>query len=648
MPIVSVIVITYNPVWEKLRKTLKSVLWQKNVNFEVVIADDGSKNDFFEQATQYMQEANFTNYRFVKNLQNQGTVKNLLSGIKDVKSKYVKVISPGDFFYNDSTLERMVAFAERNPAAFYFCNRLSYSVDENAGIKLYDDKKEPKNLSVWLQGNIKKIRWGYLVYQDYLCGATCLYNTKCFLPYLTQMSSFVTYAEDFSVVYMLANNEMGYFIPDCGGVWYECNTGISNQKDDFWRRVFHKENESLFFYLMERRIIPEWMYKIHYATNKWEGRVLRLTHCPQLLFRRFVPRNVIKGYKKLRYDVCELEKLLSNEKCEKNGFLISIAMVTYNGERYLREQLDSILRQTIKVPIEIVVCDDGSIDGTRKILQDYAASDPRFRLFFNQKTLGIVKNYEKAISLCNGEYIALADQDDIWEKNKLERLLAAIRDKDFVLSNALLVDWNNRPMAVTMKNACNYNFVPEDKTTLFKRLLHQNFVQGAAILARSSFLKGLPPVPSAVDGHDYWFALNACTHNGFSYLDECTVRYRRHKSASSSVDRRLSFLKELIRFSFSQENYKENCLFVKNKINLCKAILNSSLQLSNRQKKYLEKTLVYYERGNDRSFSSFIYFLMNCWVIYLDKNVLKNSFRIMKNFCGVLVWKLFLRKKMLA
>ena len=92
--------------------------------------------------------------------------------------------------------------------------------------------------------------------------------------------------------------------------------------------------------------------------------------------------------------------------------MISIAMATYNGELFIREQLDSILTQTLS-DWELIVCDDGSTDNTLSILQEYANNDSRIKIYQNETNLGFKRNFEKAIGLCSGEYIALCDQDDI-------------------------------------------------------------------------------------------------------------------------------------------------------------------------------------------------------------------------------------------
>src|SRR6476659_477323 len=99
---------------------------------------------------------------------------------------------------------------------------------------------------------------------------------------------------------------------------------------------------------------------------------------------------------------------------------ISVALCTYNGERFLNEQLESILAQTFPVT-EIIVCDDGSTDDTSTMLQQFERRYFNlFKIYVNAENLGVIKNFEKAISLCAGDIIFLADQDDIWEINKVE------------------------------------------------------------------------------------------------------------------------------------------------------------------------------------------------------------------------------------
>ena len=113
---------------------------------------------------------------------------------------------------------------------------------------------------------------------------------------------------------------------------------------------------------------------------------------------------------------------------------ISIAMTTYNGEKYLAEQLDSILSQT-HTDWELIICDDCSTDSTWQILQEYAQKDSRIKIYKNEQNLGFKKNFEKAIGLCTGDYIALSDQDDVWFPEHLSLLYSIKKDASMSSAN---------------------------------------------------------------------------------------------------------------------------------------------------------------------------------------------------------------------
>lgn len=141
---------------------------------------------------------------------------------------------------------------------------------------------------------------------------------------------------------------------------------------------------------------------------------------------------------------------MSSHQKENRG-KVSIAMTTYNGVRYVREQLDSLLAQT-EPPAEIVICDDGSTDGTVELLQNYAQQDARIRLFCNDVSLGVNRNFLQAMARCSGDWIMLCDQDDYWYPEKIERCLGAAMDLPqqlplLVTSRAIPVDVEGRPLA---------------------------------------------------------------------------------------------------------------------------------------------------------------------------------------------------------
>src|SRR4051812_31015555 len=103
---------------------------------------------------------------------------------------------------------------------------------------------------------------------------------------------------------------------------------------------------------------------------------------------------------------------------EKKNELVSIVMATFNGARFLQQQLQTITEQTYR-ELEIIICDDASTDDTRSIIQAFALKDPRIRWIFNETNLGINKNFEQGFREAKGAFIAIADQDDVWKTEKI-------------------------------------------------------------------------------------------------------------------------------------------------------------------------------------------------------------------------------------
>lgn len=208
--------------------------------------------------------------------------------------------------------------------------------------------------------------------------------------------------------------------------------------------------------------------------------------------------------------------------------MISVALTTYNGECFLREQIDSILGQTIS-DIELVVCDDCSTDGTWVILAEYKKEDGRVYIYRNEQNLGFRDNFLKAISLCSGDYIALCDQDDIWMGNHLELLLNSIGDNMLVCGNSLLVDENNVELGVTLLQQEGIARLPKNNLDIARMIfLNHNPFQGAAMMFRKEFIAIALPMPEQANYHDVWFAALASFMDSFVYIKTPIVRYRMH------------------------------------------------------------------------------------------------------------------------
>lgn len=208
--------------------------------------------------------------------------------------------------------------------------------------------------------------------------------------------------------------------------------------------------------------------------------------------------------------------------------MISIAMATYNGEKYLREQLDSVLNQTI-TDFELVICDDKSTDSTIDILSEYAAQDKRIRYYVNPVNIGFKRNFENVIQKCKREYIALCDQDDVWYPEHLERLYQQIGKHSISCANSILVDKDNNSLGILLSNAERLYTIPKDNHKLiYKIILSGNPFQGASMLMPQNFIHRCLPIPEGVCYHDAWFAACACLDNGIAYSFDPITYYRQH------------------------------------------------------------------------------------------------------------------------
>ena len=218
------------------------------------------------------------------------------------------------------------------------------------------------------------------------------------------------------------------------------------------------------------------------------------------------------------------------------GFMqqrMSVALCTYNGALYLQEQLDSLRAQT-RLPDEMVICDDGSKDGTIQILQDFSKRAPfPVCLSINDKNLGVAKNYEKAISLCSGEIIALCDQDDIWKEKKLEKIMNIFlthSEEGLVFSDGEVVDEKGRPLNFRLWEAVNFCSRSQRAVSdgnSFAVFLKRNVVTGAALAFRSQYKNLILPIPQDWV-HDGWIALLIGAVSHLKFIQDPLIKYRQH------------------------------------------------------------------------------------------------------------------------
>ncbi len=219
---------------------------------------------------------------------------------------------------------------------------------------------------------------------------------------------------------------------------------------------------------------------------------------------------------------------------------ISVALCTYNGSRFLPEQLASIAAQT-RLPDEMVVCDDGSSDATPEIVTEFGktVSFP-VRFFRNTQNLGVAKNFEKAIGLCTGDLIALSDQDDVWMPEKLARQ-AEMMEHDPALggifSDAELIDQNSRLIGKQLWRLGSFTTSRQKSFRAGKGasvLLNRNVVAGATLMVRANLRAQWLPIPQPWH-HDGWIAWMLLLYSKLEFDQNQLIMYRLHENQQTGV-----------------------------------------------------------------------------------------------------------------
>lgn len=203
-------------------------------------------------------------------------------------------------------------------------------------------------------------------------------------------------------------------------------------------------------------------------------------------------------------------------------------MATYNGEKYLREQVDSLLAQSYTT-LEFIFVDDASSDSSLTILQEYASQDERIRLVTNPENQGLLATFETGIRAAKGEMIALSDQDDVWMTDKIRLLAGAIGSHSMIYADSALTDAAG---IVTGK------FSDRNHLCDYPTGLHYVFgtkAMGHAMLFKREIIDSALPFPDFV-GHDFILGFAAAALNGVSYFPTTLVNYRQHSSNTMGAD----------------------------------------------------------------------------------------------------------------
>ena len=237
--------------------------------------------------------------------------------------------------------------------------------------------------------------------------------------------------------------------------------------------------------------------------------------------------------------------------------VISVVMCTYNGIRFIEPQLKTIQNQTYK-RLEIIISDDASTDGTYEWLLTKASEDDRIKLFKNKTNIGFNLNFNNACTYATGEYNAIADQDDVWELNKIEILFSAIKQKkDTVLVHCISARFEKEDKPHLRSHKLINHFYGNDA----RQFLLKNIISGHNMLIKKELLQSAMPFPKEVY-YDWWLVINACSIGKIEAVAQILVWHRMHGNNATGGGKPLTlFYKQTqinLPFFLAVKNLSEN------------------------------------------------------------------------------------------
>lgn len=224
---------------------------------------------------------------------------------------------------------------------------------------------------------------------------------------------------------------------------------------------------------------------------------------------------------------------------------ISVCIATYNGEQYIEQQLDSIIKQ-LRENDEIIISDDSSTDNTLNIIKSY--DDKRIKIYTDNCFHNHVRNFEFAVSKATNDIIFLSDQDDIWVSDKIKTILPYFKDYDLITTDMSIIDDNNN--IILSSYFKKYPF--RAKPGIFRNLWRHSFA-GCCMAFNKKILVKAFPIPKDITNHDTWIGFVANTFYKVKFIEKPLTLYRRHNnnlsSGSSLISNNTFYQKILFRWN---------------------------------------------------------------------------------------------------
>lgn len=315
---VSVCVAIYNSDFSKLLITLSSIIIQKGIIIEIIIADDGSKKDLSPQIRDFFVKKHFSRYKIIRNNENKGTVSNFFEAVKAADGEYIKCIAPGDLLYSENALAESIEYMKRSNLDACFSNAAYYS-----------DKHElvfpkvliaPQEVSCYIKNQITLQKLYCLILSDFICGATFMVTRDVFFYYLNMIVDRVKYSED-SIYRIMIFDEKRIGFYDALTIYYHYGEGISTSKKTKWIKLLYNDNNALNMILLQKCKGKSFFEKRFKMVLKYCGstislrnRVLRSLIFPESFFLWCKSKfNRRLNTKDASFDFYKKCKLISNE-----------------------------------------------------------------------------------------------------------------------------------------------------------------------------------------------------------------------------------------------------------------------------------------------------------------------------------------------
>lgn len=218
---------------------------------------------------------------------------------------------------------------------------------------------------------------------------------------------------------------------------------------------------------------------------------------------------------------------------------VDILLASYNGEKYIKQQIESILNQTYQ-NVRVIISDDCSQDGTRQILKEYEQNE-KVKIFYQEENLGYVKNFEFLLKQVESNFYMLSDQDDVWKKEKVEKEVTKLKEENLslVFSDLEVVDENLNTIIKSYNTDRHFNKKIQKCLGSYKLQYLYNVITGCTILSKKEFIEKIVPIPinSKYVIHDFWIGLIVNLNGKVGYINEPLVLYRQHNTNQVGSDK---------------------------------------------------------------------------------------------------------------